>query len=413
MARKYFSDNTENSSEEVLMWFHPEPTVDRYTMTSGHWLNTDKREIKQYPYAKEAICSAVLNEDFKVSIANTFSKLGGDPLGEFINRTKSSLPIMESVGELLKNVAKGTKETNEKWKKEGRNTKTLTALGEFLDKASKYQGMGKALMNRAIVFQGARFSYFGGTGVSFDNVALNYTMFPYWDINDLDNNGLPKFKTVYDQLEIILPYVIGDFVPLVFAGVEADGKDSKAVTFLKSVEGTLKDTLSSFGSWQLPPGGFEAAVKDIDVVQRGTLKLKIGTLYSIENIIISSCNFSLSKHLIKHPQISVDLGNDEKNASQYLTPAFCDVQLAIKPVSMSSKNSLLRFIRGEGNVSDKKQVYRDQVNNLIDLEARRDEMFKEKIALSSREQGDLRGSELGNMLETNSAVDQYDKVYNA
>jgi hypothetical protein len=236
-------------------------------------------------------------------------------------------------------------------------------------------------------------------------------MFPYWDIHDLDSKGLPKFKTVYDQLEILLPYVIGDFVPLVFAGVESNGSDSKAVTFLKAVEGVIKDTLSSFGSWQLPPAGFEAAVKDIDVVQKGTLKLKIGTLYSIENIVISSCNFSLSKHLIKHPQIGIDLGNPSKNASQYLTPAFCDVQLAIKPVSMASKNSLLRFIRGEGNVSDKVSVYNKQVNNLLDLEKNRDEMFEDKLVLSSREQDDLHGTEIGKFLESNPATDQYDNIY--
>ena len=236
--------------------------------------------------------------------------------------------------------------------------------------------MNKAIMNRAIVFQGARFSYFGGTGVSFDNVALNYTMFPYWDTEDLDENGFPKFKTIYDQLEVILPYVIGDFVPLVFAEVVKDGTESKAVSFLKDIEATAKGVASSFGSWQLPPGGFEAAIKDIDVIQRGTLKLKVGSLYSIDNIVISSCNFTLSKHLIKHPQVEAHLKNATEDAAQYLTPAFCDVQLGLRPVSMASKNSLLRFIRGEGTVSDKRQVYNTHAYNLDLLEERVRDSFK-------------------------------------
>lgn len=386
VSSRRFGKDRSTQEPEVIKWFHPEdpenyPEAVRDESAMPKWLiQTDKvgssGTPKNYPYAKEAICSAVLNEDFRVSISNNFSKLGGDPLGEFINNMKSGLPIMEQIGEFLKNVSKKTAETSENWKKEGKDTTKIDTLGKYLNAAAKWTGMNKAIMNRAIVFQGARFSYFGGTGVSFDNVALNYTMFPYWDTEDLDENGFPKFKTIYDQLEVILPYVIGDFVPLVFAEVVKDGTESKAVSFLKDIEATAKGVASSFGSWQLPPGGFEAAIKDIDVIQRGTLKLKVGSLYSIDNIVISSCNFTLSKHLIKHPQVEAHLKNATEDAAQYLTPAFCDVQLGLRPVSMASKNSLLRFIRGEGTVSDKRQVYNTHAYNLDLLEERVRDSFK-------------------------------------
>ena len=391
----------DRSKPEILTWFTPEdpensPEIFK-TGRYGKWTSGEdgNRPPTNYPYAKEAICSAILNEDFRVNVSNNFSKLGGDPLGEFINSAKSALPIMGEVSNFLKNIAKKTSETSENWKKEGKDTSAVDTLGKYLNMASGWTNVNKALMNRAIVFQGARFSYFGGTGVAFDNVALNYTMFPYWDTEDCDDNGFPKFKTIYDQLEIILPYVIGDFVPLVFSEVVKTGSESKAVSFLKDIEGEAKGIASSFGSWQLPPAGFEAAIKDIDVIQKGTLKLKVGSLYSIDNIVITSCNFTLSKHLIKHPQIEAELENATENAAQYLTPAFCDVQLGLKPVSMASKNSLLRFIRGEGTVSDKRQVYINHQSNLAEAENRVKRAFEEKpLPLTNEQIKEVQGSEV-------------------
>ena len=332
---------------------------------------------KKYYYSKEPICSAILNEDFKINISNNFSKLGGDPLGDIINQNKTALPYMGMVSSFLSKLATktlGGTENGKKvdgklqqWEKEGRNTTFIKGLGNILQAGATWSGISQALMNRAIVFQGARFSFYQGTGISYDNIALNYTIFPYWDTEDTDKLGYPVFKTVYDQLEILLPYVIGDFVPLLFSEVRTDGDDSKALTFIKKVQGEVQSIISSFGSWQLPPGGFEAYLRDIDVVQKGTLKLKIGSMYSIDNMVITSCNFSLSKHLIKHPQMR-DLGDPLKNSAQYLTPAFCDVQLSLKPISLSSKNSLLRFMRGEGVATDKRDVYRGLEQRLKDIE---------------------------------------------
>lgn len=348
-------------------------------------IDLDLNQIKKYYYAKEPICSAILNEDFKVSISNNFSKLGGDPLGDIINQNKSVLPYMELATDFLQGLANktlggevgGQKVTGkvEEWRKQGRNTTYIKALGNLLKNASKWTGMTKTLMNRAIVFQGARFSFYQGTGVAYDNVSLNYTIFPYWDTEDPDKEGYPVFKTVYDQLEILLPYVIGEFVPLLFSEVSSNDDTPRALSFVEEIGGDLKSVLSSFGSWQLPPGGFEPYLKDIDIVQKGTLKLKIGSMYSIDNMVITSCNFSLSKHLIKHPQM-VDLGDSLKNSAQYLTPAFCDVQLTLKPISLSSKNSLLRFMRGEGVASDKQKVYKDMRDRLTAIEENLDESFK-------------------------------------
>lgn len=352
--------------------------------TSDEGLHNLIEDRKKYYYSKEPICSAILNEDFKISINNNFSKLGGDPLGDIINQNKTALPYMNMATKFLEGLSaktlggeiNGKKVTGkvEQWKAEGRDTGYLRTLGNFLKNAAHWTGMSKALMNRAIVFQGARFSFYQGTGIAYDNVSLNYTIFPYWDTEDVDKGGMPVFKTVYDQLEILLPYVIGDFVPLLFSEVVSTSGTPKALTFMNDIDAGVKDLLSSFGSWQLPPGGFEPYIKDIDVIQKGTLKLKIGSMYSIDNMVITSCNFSLSKHLIKHPQMQ-DLGDPLKNSAQYLTPAFCDVQLSLKPISLSSKNSLLRFMRGEGVATDKRDVYRGLEQRLKDIEENLNKSF--------------------------------------
>ena len=401
VSTKRFGQNhlsgEESDEPAKLKTFHAEEEINLPKIGLGKWqgafasANADAEEKnliedrKDYYYSKEPICSAILNEDFKISINNNFSKLGGDPLGDIINQNKTALPYMRVAEKFLRGLATktigGTDENGKKvtgkveqWKAEGRDTGFLETLGGFLNQAANWTGMSKALMNRAIVFQGARFSFYQGTGIAYDNVSLNYTMFPYWDTEDVDKGGMPVFKTVYDQLEILLPYVIGDFVPLIFSEVVSTPTTPKALTFINSVKGIAKDLLSSFGSWQLPPGGFEPYIKDIDVIQKGTLKLKIGSMYSIDNMVITSCNFSLSKHLIKHPQMR-DLGDSLKNSAQYLTPAFCDVQLALKPISLSSKNSLLRFMRGEGVASDKKEVYKGLEQRLKDIEKNLNKSF--------------------------------------
>lgn len=331
-----------------------------------------------YPYSNEPIASAILNEDFKVSIANSFSKLGGDPVGQFINENKATLPLVSETVKFLKSIAADTKAEIEKNKQNGASEKNSLQVGwksklaGWIDSAAESPFLKPALLNRAVVFQGARFSFYGGTGISFDNMAVSYTIFPYWD-----EDG--KFITVYDQLERLMPYVIGEFVPMNFGGVKHEPNESKIEAIYANAVNEFNNVISAFASWQLPPGGFEAYIKDVDVVQKGTLKLKLGSLYAVDNIVITSCNFSLSKHLIKDPSVMASRMEGGPSiddlAKDYLTPAFCDVQLGLKPISMYSKQSLIRFIRGEENMTDRISVTEDLVNNLINLENENKELL--------------------------------------
>ena len=305
------------------------------------------------PYAKESICSSILEEDFKISIANTFTDMGGDPIGTMFNSAKSSLPLITEVGKFLESISKKTKESAKKMTDDGMGSSWVNKIGDLLKAFSGAGKLQSTLMNRALVTQGTRFSFYSGTGISSENLSMKFTIFPTWEPVKLsDGTKKIKFMTVYDQINLLLPYVIGDFVPFTFAGFESNAHDSKIVSFAKDAANIAGSIASEYASWQLPPGGFEAYPRDIDIVQKGTVKLRLGTLYALENLIISGCSFSVSKQLIKNPEMSFL----SASASQ-LTPAYCEVQLSLKPITKYSRKSLIRFIEGQANMTDRKETF--------------------------------------------------------
>ena len=68
----------------------------------------------------------------------------------------------------------------------------------------------------------------------------------------------------------------------------------------------------------------------------------------------------MAKELIKHP----GLDNNYNLRADYLTPAYCDVTLSLKPITKYSKNSLLRFLRGQANVTDRMRVAAKMVSGM-------------------------------------------------
>jgi hypothetical protein len=88
--------------------------------------------------------------------------------------------------------------------------------------------------------------------------------------------------------------------------------------------------------WQMPPGGFKADLKSIDNVQRGTLKLRINDMYTLENLVITSMNASFSKIPCKHP---TEIGK--------IVPLYADVILSLQPVTMYSDAAMRAFVEGK------------------------------------------------------------------
>ena len=85
-------------------------------------------------------------------------------------------------------------------------------------------------------------------------------------------------------------------------------------------------------SWQKAPGGYQPSYKDIDAPQQGTLKLKIGTQYSISSLLCQDITMNFSKVMAKDPK------------TLKLSPLYCDINLTLTPSTMYSNRSLEKFI---------------------------------------------------------------------
>lgn len=277
----------------------------------------------KFPYSTKAIVTSVINEDFQVSIANTWGDAGGDPIGSMWNTFKPLAPYVSKVGDFLKDIGTKGKEWLDDKSKSGtvdRDSGFGKILNNFNDIAGKIGkqmdsngGISKYLQ-RSLVVQGTRFQYYGGTGVDFGTLSLKFTLFPRW------NDG--EFYTIPEQLkDTILPYCIGGFEG-VLENPEA---------------GSIGELVNQYISWQLPPGGFEPFEKDVDCVQPGTLKLVIGGFYAIENLVIQSVQFNFSKEMAKTP----------KSGVVDYTPLYCEVVLNLKPVTKNSREGLWRFVSGK------------------------------------------------------------------
>ena len=271
-------------------------------------------EVDSDGYSMTPIATAILKEDFVVGIANNWMDFsGGDTINQAWNSLKPFAPYAKYAAEHLQEMARLGDELKERGGLEGFISNGLNDvvnnIAPYIDKAADY-------LNRSLVVQGTRFSYYAGTGTSFGNLQMKYIIFGDWI------NG--KFLTVHQQLDKLYPYILGKYVPW-----DTKNKDN---------------ILNQFVGWQLPPGGFKADVKNVDIVQKGTLKLKFGGYYSIPNIVVKDVQLTFSKQMIKNPQPAT---GDNK-----ISPLYCDIQMTLQPATKYTDVSLKNFIEGKGTTQD-------------------------------------------------------------
>lgn len=290
-----------------------------YTDSSGNERTPPK-------YSRTPICTAIIQEDFQVSIANTFSDFGGDPIGELWNSNKPMAPYLAEMAKGLGVIAEKTTNyiKSSGLKEDSYLTKGLGILANFLGNVSERTGNMSDYLSRSLVVQGTRFSYYSGTGIDFGNLQMKFTIFSQYVYDEENDDYI--FLSVKDQVSKILPYVIGEF---------------KAVT--EAGGGEVGKFISEFASWQMPPGNFAANMKNVDVVQKGTLKLKIGPYFAVENIVIGGCTLKFSKAMAKDPT----------DSEEAVFPMACEVELILKPVTKYSRKSLERFIYGDASTNSR------------------------------------------------------------
>ena len=103
-----------------------------------------------------------------------------------------------------------------------------------------------------------------------------------------------------------------------------------------------------------------------DIIQQGTLKLKIGSLYSISNLVCNDANLVFSRQMVK-------LKNQNGNIE--LSPLYCDVAISLRPVSKYSEK-LLKSL-----VSRKRDTHLDKEKDINDSLKKEIKSIKEQYGL--------------------------------
>lgn len=287
---------------------------------------TDNPHSKYYA---EPICSSIFTEDFNFSIANEWSGHDG---GNFL---ESAFKNLKPYAPFLGTLAKGIKNTDLEGAK-GLGGSAASWLSSILGEAGNIAEGLEPVLNKALYIQGTRYSMYNGSSTNFGNMTMKFTLLSDWK-QWYPGSTDYHFMTVYDQLMYIYPYCIGFY--------EA-GLGGKVDSFIRKEikNGTLVETVSKFANayvgWQSPPGGFESINRNIDVQQKGTLRLVLGGFYTIDNLVIKDINVNVSRQLCKDP-------TDKDN----MVPLYADVQITLQPASVYTDLSLGRFLNSSGMAS--------------------------------------------------------------
>lgn len=276
-------------------------------------------------YAKEPIITSIIQNNFTIGISNAWSdNNGSDSLTSLFNELKPMAPYVSYISKNT-NVMK---EIGDRMRAEGSPaflSKAVDLIQTGVDKVTPYLDKGAEYLNRALVIQGTRFSYYSGSGVSFGNLDMKVTIFTDW------KNG--QLVTVHDTLKKLYPYMIGKYV-------DFDEKDPE-------------NPINAFVGWQKPPGGFEADVKNVDNIQKGTLKLKFGSFYCIDNLVIKDVQATFSRQMVKDPR---EVGQ--------VYPLFCEAQIIFQPATRYTDESLKNFVEGINMKDEQLEMKNELKNNL-------------------------------------------------
>jgi len=332
-------------------------------------------------YFYKPICTAVLQEDFQVTVQNQWSDMGDDKLGGFVNSLRANLaPFAGTVSEGLQKMVHSQQELIDSMSDEEKNSVTgqiITSLAWMADKANglvngegkdnSNHGEGRAAkyLNSALLINGSRFSIYQGSNLNFNNMGMRFTVIPKWD----PETGV--FITVPQQLRDMYMYFFGEYLQMddilkdedFF--VEAESSTKKEGDKKDGKKQDRSEILSRI-TWQRPPGGYQADMSQLDAVQKGSLKLKIGGLYTICNVVVESASLTFSKQMVKNPRATFDtlMGNDQIGGSDYLTPLSCDVNLMLRPCTRYSDQTFKSIIEGAGMQKEKEDLAKLLVDNI-------------------------------------------------
>lgn len=327
-------------------------------------------------YRKKPLITSILSEDFQVEIGNSWGDNGGTTqIESAFNQMKSMAPYNQETGAAIERLGGAVMETL--GRKDGKGA--INWVGEKMQLLGKSLKSSSDTLNDALIQQGTRFSYYGGTNTTFGNLSMRFTLFADWIWDDKAKDYV--FKTVHDQLREIYPYTVGKYHPVNLDGIQNEDKEFYQKN--KEMVDTTEKALQTFFGWQQPPAGFKSDIRSLDTCQQGTLRLVLGGYYTAENLIINGMNINFSKTMTKVPPYSksynyskekgkyldvpefikysngdteviyyeegehgkYELGNTQEGG---LTPLYADVSISLRPASSYSDQSIIHFSSNGG-----------------------------------------------------------------
>lgn len=354
--------------------------------SKDHW---DFKYSKTYD---ELLASSILAEDFTIDASNSWVDNSADDLiSGALNSFKTITPYIGAFHNALKTMSEKQKakakaiEGKDNLKATNFFTKVIDYFGDESKNGSQALGAMRRMSNGAFLSQGCSFSYYGGSNVNFGNLGMKFTIFP-----NFDSEG--NWKSVIDQVALILPYCIGTLQNVPWDDVKTVAKvgtdllenvDSMLGTsigdFLESAVETASQTstgkstgdmINQYLKWQAPPGGYNVdKPQDLDVEFPGTLCLEIGSHYKIEGLVASGLNLQFSKQLVRNP---IFFSSDDKGMSKAMnnkvedsiSPLYCEVNIMFRPITKYSSVSLMKFVKG--NIDKRKDTAKNILKVLDD-----------------------------------------------
>jgi hypothetical protein len=266
-------------------------------------------------YSKTPIAVCLLSEDPTFSVSNRFTDFnGGNPIEDIFNSLKPYAPLAGKIAEGLSNSNL----------KEDYGSSWVNFINSAAEKVGDWAKKSESVLNKALFIQGTRFTYYNGSDFSTSQMEMKFTKF-----SEYDTKG--NFINVATYIEDTLsPYCFGRYRKLSDTG--ADDKP-----FGGGWVGNIKEQIAEYVGVQSPPGGFKMCAKSLNNALFGTLRLNIGGVYAIENLLIKGMTFTFSKSQAKDP---VNPGKT--------VPLYADISLTLCPASMMTDNAMEKTLAGAG-----------------------------------------------------------------
>ena len=356
---------TINISDKTKAFYYDEQLTNKMTLVSLH-ASTEPGPPPKYSkawsgkkldddgfYGEDPICKSVIAEDFTVSINNTFSEFGGDAIGQaWTSFVQPLAPYVGAVGNDIEKIAQKAaglandlaSKSEYEFVKTG--AKGIQKIADYITGKDANDGLTatqrlQSVMSRKLIVQGTMFSYYGGTGIDFGNLSMKFNVF-----SGYDENG--SYKTVKEQVDKFMWYVMGDFKPVTEIG----------------------DVGKQFANWQIAPGGYMSEIRDIDQCQWGTLKLLVGPYFAVEGLVIKGAQLQYSKALAKNPNVG---------DTTQLEPLCCEVTLLLAPASKSSAERLKRFAYGNASLQYRQKFEKEVAGSLSVLKSINNDLGIDKM----------------------------------